>query len=183
MNSILLRCDSVLLGVYTKKCWRVTGLTYCRPFLECLTLNNKTLPSCHMVAGACPSTQPRIIRWESLALSWTFTFLSSATWIEICKTNHYICFLLQLNLSSFCVWVTQMILAWCFFWRLWTAVRLVPRSVDETCGSFSATHWSSSSTSRRNWRSRSASSRLSLRICIVCCREWYLLDRTQCSHV
>jgi len=182
MNPILLRCDSVLLGVYTKKCWRVTGLTYCRPFLECLTLNNKTLHSCHMVASACPSTQPCIRRCETSALSWNFTFLSSATWIEICKTNHHIRFLFQLHLSSFYVWVTQMILAWCFFCRLWTAVRLVPRSVDETCSSFSAIHWSSSSTSRRKWWNRSASSRLSLRICIGCCREWYLSDRIQCSH-
>ena len=74
-----------------------------------------------------------------------------------------------------------MTLAWCFFWRLWTAARLVPRSVDDACDFFSATHWSLSSTSCRNWCSRSVSSRLSLWICISCCREWYLLDRTQCK--
>ena len=101
--------------------------------------------------------------------------------LKVANQSSYL-FLFQLLLSSFYVWVKQIILAWCFFWRLWTAVRLVPRSADDACVSFSATHWSSSSTSCRNWCSRSASSRLSLRICIGCCKEWYLSDRTQWKH-
>ena len=151
-----------------------------RPSLEYLTLYNKTLPSCHIWASPCPSTLPHVRRCETLALSLNFIFLSLPSSLKVANQSSYL-FLFQLLLSSFHVWVTQMILAWCFFWRLWTAVRLVPRSVDDACGSFSATHWSSSSTSRRNCCSRCASSRLSFRICIGCCREWYLSNRTQWS--
>lgn len=129
-------------------------------------------------------------RWpESSALSCSISFSfpnymasmsqNQALWL----LNYHIHFPPSVHLlSSYMCDSNTYTITWCFFWRLCTAVRLLPRSVDEACGSFSDTHWSSSSTSRRNWCNRSASSRLSLLICIGCCREWYLQNRTQCSH-
>ena len=68
-NSVLLRRDAMLLGVLIPKCWRVPWPTSFRPLLEYLTPYNKTLPSCHLGASACPSTMPHVRRCESSAPS------------------------------------------------------------------------------------------------------------------
>lgn len=67
-----------------------------------------------------------------------------------------------------------MLFTWCFFWRFCTAVKEEPRSWLEARGSFSATHKSSSSISRRSCWRRSASSRFSWRMCTGSCKELYL---------
>ena len=179
----------------TPKCWRVTGPTSFRPLLECLTLNKTTIPSCHMVASACPSTQSRI-RIISPLLNLYFSFPSHMAWklqnqlsylfpisapsfIILCVSytnDTYLVFLLKaLNSSQ----ATAQVSGWCFWFLFCYPLKLVIYIPQELMQQKcilqivpSNLHWLLQGVvpvGQNTMQSRLAS-------------VWYLSDRTQCSH-
>lgn len=71
----------------------------------------------------------------------------------------------------------QYIITACFFMRLWTAVRVLPRSSEAAVGIFSSIQDSSSAISLYNLYITSASLRLSRRMMQGSVRELYLYSR------